>query len=147
MNLVEVKAHAVHWATPLVKPLAAIIGGAGAADALQLQLPVNIWVEAVQLVVAVVVLRTIIFFEFMVHERRERKLYDGVVKTGDSFDRIWEGIERRLKAVEKWRAEASETLEDHGAQLASHARQIRELQSHPVLRRPTVPGSQTPVEQ
>ena len=135
MNLHDAREAFGHWAHPMAAPLAAIGAGAAAADSTGLLLPVNVWVEVLQVLVLVVVFRTVLFFEFRVHERKERMLYEGIVKSGESFDEVWRQVKARTTALEQWKAEAHDTLTEHTAKLSELQSRTKRLEDHPILRR------------
>lgn len=135
MNLHDAREAFGHWAHPMAAPLAAIGAGAAAADSTGIFLPVNVWVEVLQILVLVVVFRTILFFEFRVHERKEQRLYEGIVKSGESFDDVWRQVKARITELEKWKAEAADELDDHTTQLADLQSRTKRLEDHPILRR------------
>lgn len=131
----EVREAFAHWMHPMAAPVAALMAGGAAAESSGLLFPVNVWVEVLQVLVLVVVVRTIMFFEFRTHETKERRLYEGVVMSGKSFDQAWEQVKARTEALERWKGEAEDQLSDHKVQLSDLQLRTRRLEDHPIMRR------------
>lgn len=134
MTYFEFRADVSHFLSPLKAPLAAIGGGVGSLVALDAA-PNGIWVPAIQVVVVMLMLRTILFFEFRVHERKEQRLYEAILATSTSFDSVSGGLARDLKDVAR-RVEDLEADDDKlVSQVNDHESRLKALEQTPLVAR------------
>jgi hypothetical protein len=145
VNYPDLKVAALHFFEPLKAPVAAIGGGVGSLVALDAA-PSNIWIPVIQIVVVMLMLRTILFFEFRVHERKEQRLYEAILATSTSFDNVAGSLRRDLKEL-SGRVEDLEADDDKTAkQVEEHESRIKALEQTPLVARMLVRPPPSPAD-
>lgn len=134
MNYPEIKVAVIHFMEPLKAPLAAIGGGVGSLVAMDAA-PESIWVPVIQVVVVMLMLRTILFFEFRVHEKKEQRLYEAILATSTSFDNVAGTLRKDIRdlssRVEDLEADDDKTVK----QVEDHEARLKALEQTPMVAR------------
>ncbi len=135
MNLAEIKPLAAHFMEPLKAPLAAVSGGMAVIVGVAGGVPLSAWVIFAITVLLIVVMRTVLFFEFRVHERKEQRLYEAILATSNSFDNVTGVLSNNVKDLSR-RVEDLEADDDKmAAQVDEHERRLKRIEESPLVLR------------
>jgi hypothetical protein len=128
------KLHFSHWLTPIKPALGAIGGVLGALLATESMTTLLWWIFG-GFSALLIILRTVVLFEFREHERRETKLLTALNTTSDSFDTVARILRDELKGLRTDLTAINAALGDLKSAVENHNRRLAAIEDSPVGRR------------
>lgn len=134
MNIHNLKEPIIHFVTPLKTPVIALSGGLVGLEINDL-LSTGTIIAACIILGTILILRSVLYFEFREHEKKEQRLYEAIIITSGSFDNVVTALRRDVYDLTTSLSTMKSDIGKHGATLADHEKRLNLIQSSPLISR------------